>query len=134
MTPKDDTRTSQPQASISGKITTHDGLSLEQAKLTLLDQQQNIIGETQSDAGGNYAFEGIPFDSYSLKIEKDNFETGLWKELDLRDDRERRVDYSLKELVPQSTNKNVPWVGVVFWVIIIVAVAYNYFNIDRRTS
>jgi len=134
MTPKDDTPRSQPQASISGKITKDDGISLEQAKLTLLDQQQNVAGETQTDAEGNYAFEGIPLDKYSLKIEKKSFKTALLKELDLRDERERMVDHSLKEFVADDTNKSVPWVGVAFWVIIFIAVGYNYFNIGEKLS
>jgi hypothetical protein len=134
MVPKDDTHRSQPQASISGKITTDDGLSLEKARLTLIDQQQNKIDETETDAEGKYAFEGLPLDRYSIKIEKQGFETALLEELDLKDGRERMVDHSLKGLVPKSENKNIPWVGVAFWVIIFIAVGYNYFNIGEKLS
>ena len=73
MAPKTDTSPNQSQASLSGKISKHDGLSLEQAKLTLIDSQDHVVGETESDAEGNYAFEGVPLDNYSLKIEKKNF-------------------------------------------------------------
>ena len=62
-----------PSGSISGTVTEYGGsTAIEDASVALLDSEDNIVGKTLTDSLGDYEFENIAQETYTVIVEKDN--------------------------------------------------------------
>src|SRR5262245_15006000 len=62
-------------ATIFGTVTDATGAAISDAQVTILNQSTGLKRETLTDLTGQYRIVGLPTGSYSVRVEKEGFQT-----------------------------------------------------------
>jgi len=81
---------------ILGTVRDSSGAVLGGATVTAKSQTTGVSRTTTSDADGNFTIPELPIGTYQLTVQRDGFQTGLVKDLEVAVSAERRVDVSLQ--------------------------------------
>lgn len=78
--------------------TVHDsaGASVPNAKVTVVEQDTGVTRSVMSDEEGNYVFKLLPVGTYTVRVERDGFQTSIQKDIVLNLNQNARVDVTLK--------------------------------------
>ncbi|HQR40422.1 MAG TPA: carboxypeptidase-like regulatory domain-containing protein, partial [Blastocatellia bacterium] len=81
---------------ILGTVRDSSGAVLGGATVTAKSQTTGVSRTTTSDADGNFTIPELPIGTYQLTVQRDGFQTGVVKDLEVAVSAERRVDVSLQ--------------------------------------
>src|ERR1700761_957134 len=63
------------RSSVTGRVSDPSGAAIPDAQITVTDQQTGVAAHTKTDATGNYTVPELDPGVYSIKVEKQGFDT-----------------------------------------------------------
>jgi hypothetical protein len=85
-----------PQGEVLGTITDPSGAMIQDATVTLRDEQTGIMHSSVSDASGGYAFLYLDSGTYTVTVQKSGFATPVSGGISVQVEDKKRVDVKLK--------------------------------------